>query len=624
MTRATFGLCVAWTILGIASSLPASAATRHVVVLYDERPDLPGLALIDASLSATLASHPGDSVQIFREAMDLSRVGSEDYLPQLRDHLRAKYARLTIDVVVAVLGPSLDFLLSEGSDVFPGTPIVFCGIDPQELGGRPLPSHVTGVLMKREFRSTLEIALKLHPDTRHVVHVAGTSEFDQRLLSQVRQEFAGYDGRLDLTFMTDLPFERLLQTLANLPPETIVLYSTLFQDGAGQAFVPHAAVERISEAANAPVYGFVDQYLGHGIVGGHLYTLRAHGEHAGNLALRILAGATPSSIAPVELPTLETRFDSRQLERWGISERSLPPGSIVDFREPSLWSQYKLYVLGAVAVVAVQALTIFGLLVQRARRRRAEIEMLKQRAELAHLNRIVTTGQLAASIAHQLSQPLMAIMTNAGALQKILDRREPIPDEAREIVADILKDDKRAAEIIRHMRRFLRKRELVNGAVEVNELVAETVHLVGVEAATRNVRVKFEPQSELPCVAGDRVLLQQVMMNLVLNALEAMTESPEDSRWLTIRTGNGDGAVTIDVRDSGTGIPREQLERLFEPFQSTKKDGLGIGLSITRAIVDAHGGRIWAENNADRGATFHVALRAAGPAQTFAVVPSSA
>ncbi|HSC07553.1 MAG TPA: hypothetical protein VLD59_12065, partial [Steroidobacteraceae bacterium] len=202
-------------------------------MLYDERPDLPGLALIDASLSATLASHPGDSVQIFREAMDLSRVGSEDYLPQLRDHLRAKYARLTIDVVVAVLGPSLDFLLSEGSDVFPGTPIVFCGIDPQELGGRPLPSHVTGVLMKREFRSTLEIALKLHPDTRHVVHVAGTSEFDQRLLSQVRQEFAGYDGRLDLTFMTDLPFERLLQTLANLPPETIVLYSTLFQDGAG-------------------------------------------------------------------------------------------------------------------------------------------------------------------------------------------------------------------------------------------------------------------------------------------------------------------------------------------------------------------------------------------------------
>jgi two-component system sensor kinase FixL len=218
----------------------------------------------------------------------------------------------------------------------------------------------------------------------------------------------------------------------------------------------------------------------------------------------------------------------------------------------------------------------------------------------------------------------MAIMTNAGALQKILDRREPIPDEAREIVADILKDDRRAADIIRHMRRFLRSRELVNGAVDVNELVAETVRLVGVEAATRNVRVRLEPHKELPCVVGDRVLLQQVMMNLVLNALEAMTQAPEDARWLTIRTGSYDGAVTIDVRDSGTGIPNEQLARLFEPFQSAKKDGLGIGLSITRAIVDAHGGRISAENNADGGATFHVALRTAGPAQTLTDVLRSA
>jgi signal transduction histidine kinase len=615
--RATLGLHVplAAAIFWIATAPLAFAATRHVVVLYDERPSLPGLAIIDASLSDTLTSRSREPLEGYREAMDLSRLGSDDYLPLLGDHLRAKYANLTIDVVVAVMGPALDFLLQYGGEIFPGTPIVFSGIDRNELGDRPLPAHVTGVLVKREFLPTLELALRLHPDTQDVVYVAGTSEFDRRLVEQAKRELAAYNDEVALTFLTDLPFEHLLEEMSRLPPQTVVLYSTLFQDGAGQAFVPHEAAKRISEAASAPVYGFVDQYLGYGIVGGHLYTLSAHGEHAAELALRILAGAAPAQVPLVEAQSPETRFDARQLDRWGISERSLPAGSVIDFAAPSLWRQYKHYVLAAAAVVALQALMIGGLLVQRARRRRAEIETQEQRAEIAHLNRVVTTGQLAASIAHELNQPLTAIMANAAAVEMILNGREQVPDDVREALAAIREDDQRAAEIIRGMRGLLRKREIAAVPVEVNELVSGIVRLLSAEAATRKVRVQFDPGKDLPCIAGDRVHLQQVMMNLILNGFEAMAEVPEDSRSLTIRTSNGPGAVQIDVRDSGTGIAADKLPRLFEPFQTTKKEGLGIGLSITRSIVTAHGGRVWAENNPDTGATFHVSLRpaAAGP-----------
>ena len=604
--RAVLAALTVW----IATTLPALAETRNVVVLYDERPSLPGLSIIDASLAATLTSNSSESLELYREAMDLSRVDSDLYEPLLRDHLRAKYANLKIDVVIAVMGPALDFLLRFGNEIFPGTPIVFCGIDRHELGDRPLPAHVTGVLAKREFLPTLELALGLHPDTRKVVYVAGTSEFDYRLVAQAKRELAVYSDKLELTFLTDLPFEALLEELSRLPPATIVLYSTLFRDGAGEAFVPHEAARRVSEAANSPVYGFVDQYLGYGIVGGHLYTLRAHGEHAAKLALQILAGAAPAQLPLIEPQTAEKRFDSRQLERWNISERRLPAGSVIDFSRPSLWGQYKYYVVAAAAVVTLQALMIGGLLVQRSRRRRAEIEMQTQRAEIAHLNRVVTTGQLAASIAHELNQPLAAIMANAGALHAMLNNRGQMPDEVREALADIRRDDERAAEIIRSMRGFLRRREIVEGPVELNELVSEIVRLLSAEAVTRGVRVDFEPRKDLPWIVGDRVHLQQVMVNLMLNGFEAMADVPEHSRLLAVRMTNGGGAVQIDVRDSGTGIAPERLPKLFEPFQTTKKEGLGIGLSIARSIVAAHGGRVWAENNPDVGATFHVSLRA--------------
>ncbi len=364
-------------IVSIITALPALPQPQRVLLLYDERTDLPGLSMLDAGFVHTLTSKSSQPIEIYREAMDLSRFGSETYLLLLRDHLAAKYAGKKIDVAVAVMGPALDFLINYGEVVFPGTPIVSCGIDRKELGGRGLPPHATGVLLKREFSPTLALALRLHPETERIVFVAGTSEFDTHLAEQAKVEIHAYTDRLALTDLTALPLPELLTELSRLPPHTIVLYSTLFRDGAGEPFIPHEVAERVSAAANAPVYGFVDQYLGRGIVGGQLYGLGAHGEEAARLALRILAGTKPSELPLVEPGNSVTMFDWRQLRRWNISESRLPPGSIVRFRPPSLWSQYKLHVIVAVVIVALQALMIGGLLVQRSRRRRAESELRK-------------------------------------------------------------------------------------------------------------------------------------------------------------------------------------------------------------------------------------------------------
>ena len=397
----------------------ASSATRRVVLLFDERPELPGLAQLEAELVRTLGSSSAEPIEVYREAMDLSRFSSDAYKVLLRDFLREKYADKKIDLTVAIMGPALDFLLNYGDAVFPGTPIVFCGIDRTYLRNRSLPPHVSGVLVKREFAPTLELALRLHPSTENVVVVSGRSEFDTTILEAARKEFQAYEGRVSFRYLTALPMQELTRELSQLPSRTIVLYTTLFQDGAGQPFVPHEAAERVSKAASVPVYGFVDQFLGRGIVGGSLYSLAEHGAQAAKLASQVLAGTAVTEPALVEAQSNKVLFDWRQLQRWKISESSLPPGSEIRFRDPTAWETYRWQIVGIAAVILLQAALILGLLWEHRRRRRLEVEGRQRMAELAHMNRQATAGQLSASIAHELNQPLGAILNNAEAAAMI-------------------------------------------------------------------------------------------------------------------------------------------------------------------------------------------------------------
>jgi len=246
-------------------------------------------------------------------------------------------------------------------------------------------------------------------------------------------------------------------------------------------------------------------------------------------------------------------------------------------------------------------------------RRRAEMELLEQRAELAHLSRVALVGELSAALAHELNQPLAAIMANARAGQRLMARRPPDAREVESILEDIVGDDRRAGEVIRRLHALLERGELQLQPLDVNEIVKEVVQLVHSELIRREVIVHTVLAPDAPRVAADRVQVQQVLMNLILNACDAMSEQPREERRATIVTGwSPDGGVRISVADQGTGIPPGRLEQVFEPFFTSKRHGLGLGLAICRTIVTAHGGRLWAVNNPDRGATFHLILERAG------------
>jgi two-component system sensor kinase FixL len=242
-------------------------------------------------------------------------------------------------------------------------------------------------------------------------------------------------------------------------------------------------------------------------------------------------------------------------------------------------------------------------------RKTVELELRQQRDELAHVSRVSLMGELAASLAHELNQPLTAIMSNAQAAQRFLMNKAFNLDEVREILNDIVEDDNRASEIIRKMRALVRKEELTLARLDLTTIVRDVVSLVHSDAILRHVELDYHADEEIPAVLGDRIQLQQVMLNLFLNAFDAMKESAIDDRKLTVRVESGAmGMVDVTVCDRGAGLTSEALDTIFQPFFTTKRDGLGMGLSISRAIVERHGGRLWAENNEDRGATFYVWL----------------
>jgi C4-dicarboxylate-specific signal transduction histidine kinase len=241
--------------------------------------------------------------------------------------------------------------------------------------------------------------------------------------------------------------------------------------------------------------------------------------------------------------------------------------------------------------------------------KRAEDELRKTQAELAHVTRVTMLGELTASIAHEVNQPLAAAVANAEACLRWLDRETPDIDKARRSVQWIMEDGRRASEVIRRVRALANKAEIAKAPLDINEVVREVITLVQRELFSRQVPLRTELAPALPTIPGDRVQLQQVIINLVMNGIEAMQSVTDRPRELLIRSRQDEKRlVLVSVTDCGIGISAENADRLFNPFFTTKSSGMGMGLSICRSIVEAHGGRLWATANLPHGTTFQFTL----------------
>jgi signal transduction histidine kinase len=384
-------------------------------------------------------------------------------------------------------------------------------------------------------------------------------------------------------------------------------------DAAGVSHEENESLNALASVASAPIFSYDGSFFEGALVGGPMFSVTESSAVTANVANRILSGERAGDIKTQPVEFAAPRFDWRQMQRWGISERSLPPGSIIDFRSPSLWQVYRAQIALVAAIILLQGGLISGLLWERKRRYRAEADARQRMAELAHVNRFSTAGELTASIAHEINQPLGAILTNAETADTILKSQSPdiaalpVIVELRDIVKDILHDDQRAGEIIRRMRSLLKKAPFEVRNIDLNDVVRETVEFVSSIAVGRKVELVSVITPNVLRILGDRIQLQQVILNLVVNGIDAMKDTLSENRVIRIRTLSVGKFAELSVSDCGPGIPEDKIKEVFEPFFTSKAEGMGMGLSIARTIVEVHNGRIWAENEPG-GASFRIRL----------------
>ena len=608
LVRAAGGFaCVLSFAFSSAGDTSDSASRVPRVLLlypYDER--LPATNIAGEAVRKYLIGETSGKVDLFSEFLDLSRFPEKRHVARMAEYLSEKYAVRNPDVIVALGPESLTFIVANRTAIAPSAKIVFAGVDSETLRGLEVPADVVGGVTQFDIAKTLEMAIRLQPSARKLVVIAGSSEFDQSWIVTARRELSDISRSLETSYLTGLSIDEFVERTAGLSPDSIVLVLSVLADSKGRNFIPREAIQRIARTSGAPFYGPYSTYIGYGVVGGNTVTFESMGQTAAEMTMKAIAGdLTKTVFVPQTFVA-----DARELRRWNLDENALPPDTAVFFKERTLWESYCREIVGVLSFLVIQSLVITALLVERRRRTMAEKEARGRLLEVVHLNQSATAGALSASIAHELNQPLAAIRNNAEAAEMIMSSKYPDFDLVRQILTDIREDDERAGDIILRLRGLLKKRSEIDLQVfDISEVVNSALHILHSEAARRNVAVSWEqPRRALP-VRADRIHVQQVILNIVSNALDAMLERLPGQRMLFLRTDLTDGSkAAVSIADTGKGIPGDQLARVFETFYTTKSSGTGLGLSIARAIVETYGGKIWADNRPEGGAVVRFVL----------------
>jgi signal transduction histidine kinase len=594
----------------------AAVEVRNVLLLYASTSVLQGNVERERGLRGALAASTTGRVELYTEYLDVPRFGGDAYARTFATFLREKYATHPPEAIVATDNSALKFVLQHRPMLFPTVPVVHMGVQPTALESLgPLPADVVGVPAVYDFLRTIDLAFRLHPMATRLVLVTGLSESDKIWEARLRSHAARFPTQAKPEFLAGLSTETLRVRLSRLGPDSVVFTPGYTLDAENRAFTPRDAVQGLAAVTAAPIYGPYETFLGTGVVGGYMHNLEAMGQQAGELVNALLAGVSPTSMRLPEGLPIAPKLDWRATQRWHADERAIPSDAVVLFRQPGLLEAHRSEVIIAAIALVLQAGFIVVLLLERRRRRAAEQAELTQRSQLMHASRLTMAGEMTASIAHEINQPLGAILSNADTADVILasaDASRPEGQDAlRDIVSRIRRDDLRASEVIRRLRSLLARQEVQRERFEINEALSDIESIIEAEARRRRVQVDLQRAPAGLAMIGDRIQIQQVVINLLLNAMDAVDGLPEPRRKITLSVEGRDGRILIAVRDRGPGIAPENLPVLFDSYFTTKASGMGLGLSISRTLVKAHGGRIWAENNAALGATLQVELPAA-------------
>ena len=536
-----------------------------------------------------------------------ARSSDEDPEPPLVDYLHALFAKQPLDLIVSIGAPAAAFVQRHRQRLFTNTPTVFTAVDQRRIQYSTLTANDAVVALWINYFAAIENILRVLPDTENVIVVVGTSPLEKFWKEAIAKEVEPLSKRLRFSWTDHLSFDELLKQAAALPPHSAIFWGQMAVDAAGVVHEGGMALTRLHAVAKAPIFSYDESFFGHEIVGGPLLVTADTGSQAAAVAVRILGGEKPGDINTPPVQFGRPMFDWREMQRWGISENRLPPGSEILFRDPTAWERYRLEILAICAVLLAQIALISWLIYENRRRNRAEVLARNSISELTHMNRVATAGELSASIAHEVNQPLTGIVARVSAARRWLAAEKPDLDKVRAALDQIETAGHRASDIITNVKSMFQRDTQDRSEIDINKLISTVMDLVYIDLRKHQIELKTELSDQLPPVLGNRIQLQQVILNLVMNAIDAMRSVPD--RVLTVRTTlNELDGVHVSIADTGIGIEPSNQDQIFKPLFTTKEHGMGMGLSICRSVIENHNGRIWVSAGQERGSIFHLIL----------------
>lgn len=597
-------LPVVLALTGISATRPIHAVNRQkqVLVLYSARRDAQIAIISNRSLPQIIGAGLEQGLDYYSEYLDMPRVQSPEYEAGFRDFLLLKYKGHRFDLIIATSASVLEFLAHNRDELFPATPIVFFVNAPPASR----PANSTGLIAEPSFNGTINLATMLQPDLRHVFIVSGT-ENDQEARDYqglLRKQLASFEPRLTITHLSGLPVSELEAQMRRLPEHSAVLYLAMKRDGTGQRFHALQYLDRTVVLANAPTYSWVDSAIGRGIVGGALKNQQAETEEIGKLALRVLHGQSADRIPPQVVDLNVSQVDWRQLRRWGISQRRVPAGTLIKFREASVWDRYWNYVLGAVGLLAAQSTLIALLLVQARRRRRAEAQVRGGQVKLkASYERIRDLGRrlllaqeaertrIARELHDDVGQQLALLAID---LELISAAGPDLERETGTLIYETLNRARMVAKSVHDLS---------------HRLHPEKLHLLGLvpalsaiqrECSIPGLQLSFEHQNVPPKLPHDVILClfriaQEALQNIVKHSA---------AHHVSIDLIGTDAELQLTIVDDGKGFDGETV----------RNEGLGL-ISMGERL-DAIGGslKIWTRPGA--GTRLEVAVPLERPAMS--------
>jgi signal transduction histidine kinase len=601
------------------SCLPGYSAekVKTVAIFFAWDASIPAYHNILEGFRNTFGQHSGKSCNLLIEYLDMNRLHNESYAGNIIHIYNEKYRNTGIDMVIAV-GPNCYPVLKKyGLKALEKAPVI-C-VDNDDLAQDPVfredARGVFRILVNYDFRKSIRQAIALFPDHKDIYVISGNSPTDKYYANKVKMSTASLEDDYHFIFLSGPTPDSLLRMVRKLPDDCTIIVPSFFLDVDSVSYSTPELMSLLSRNSKVPVLPLVDTYMNRrGGLGGYLLCFKEVGRAMGIAADETFSGV-PFDQIRIRYSYFKEMYDWDELKRWGLTKSpAVSSSAILLFKSPSFFQQNLGYII--VILFFVLSQSIFIVYLYKLNRRQKETLRTKTENEfiyrdLVRRDRLLKMSELAASLSHELNQPLTAILFNAQAGKRFIQSGTFDPKQAEEIFDYIIEDDKRAGGIISSVKGLMKEDNPEKANLNLNLVIDETYEIVYSEAIANKIQMKKYLEEYPVIVFGQKILLQQVMLNFLRNAMNAVDENPDCEKLIEISMKALKGYVTVSVRDSGKGINPEIKDKLFQPFITGRKEGFGMGLALSRTIIEKHHGEIWAKNLSGGGAEFSFRLKTA-------------